>query len=82
MCQPDAQCYSGHKLRKSYPEFRRELRPMTDEQTISYALQITLIGMTLVFMAIVVLWGLILLVVRLTAQRAIDLDLSLTPGAE
>lgn len=48
---------------------RRGMIFMSYEQTLNYALQITLVGMSLVFMAIVVLWGLILLVVRFTAER-------------
>lgn len=39
-------------------------------QDLSYALQITVIGMGLVFAAILVLWGLMALLVRLTPDGA------------
>lgn len=38
-------------------------------ETLDYALQITAIGMTLVFGAIVLLWGLIALIVRLAPEN-------------
>lgn len=40
------------------------------EQNFSDALQITVIGMGLVFFAILLLWGLIVLIVRLTAEAS------------
>jgi Na+-transporting methylmalonyl-CoA/oxaloacetate decarboxylase gamma subunit len=38
-------------------------------ETLDYALQITAIGMTLVFGAIILLWGLIALIVRLAPEN-------------
>ncbi|HRL14165.1 MAG TPA: OadG family protein, partial [Aggregatilineales bacterium] len=38
-------------------------------ETLDYALQITAIGMTLVFSAIILLWGLIALIVRLAPEN-------------
>jgi Na+-transporting methylmalonyl-CoA/oxaloacetate decarboxylase gamma subunit len=38
-------------------------------ETLNYALQITAIGMTLVFGAIILLWGLIALIVRLAPEN-------------
>lgn len=39
-------------------------------ETLNYALQITAIGMTLVFGAIILLWGLIALIARLLPDKA------------
>jgi Na+-transporting methylmalonyl-CoA/oxaloacetate decarboxylase gamma subunit len=41
-------------------------------QTLAYALQITVIGMGLVFAAILLLWGLMALLVRLTADPVVE----------
>ncbi len=47
--------------------------------TLSLALQITLIGMALVFAAIVLLWAVMAALVRLTADRAEDTAASTEP---
>ena len=49
-------------------------------ENLLIALQITLIGMSLVFGVIVVLWIVMSLLVRLTAQRAAPIEEAAAPG--
>jgi len=49
-------------------------------ENLLIALQITLIGMSLVFGVIVVLWIVMSLLVRLTAQRVVPIEEAAAPG--